>query len=166
MALHKDLTGGDLHEPKGQATAAANTVYVANGSGSGTHQKITTASLDLTEMESPNTVYLTAVIADVSTASFVIVPAPGNCTFVSATSVLGGAISGANSAVSFTRNDGSSFGTAMTVAFSGSAEGDVDTFTATLNTSITSPGYVKIATDGASTNAVPLYLILKFTRVI
>lgn len=166
MALHKNLTGSDLHEPKGQATAAANTVYVADGAGSGTHQKITTDSLDLTDMESPNTVYLTAVLSDVSTASFVLVPAPGNCTFVSATSVLGGTISGANSAVSFTRNDGSSFGTAMTVAYSGSAEGDVDTFTATLNTTVTSPGYVKVATDGASTGAVPLYLLLKFTRVL
>lgn len=32
---HKDLTGADLHEPKGAATAASGTVYVANGSGSG-----------------------------------------------------------------------------------------------------------------------------------
>lgn len=35
MAHHKDLTGTDLHEPKGIATASANTVYVATGSGSG-----------------------------------------------------------------------------------------------------------------------------------
>lgn len=32
---HKDLTGADLHEPKGVATAASGTVYVANGSGGG-----------------------------------------------------------------------------------------------------------------------------------
>lgn len=35
MALHKDLTGAELHEPKGADTAASNAVYVANGSGSG-----------------------------------------------------------------------------------------------------------------------------------
>lgn len=32
---HKDLTGADLHEPKGAALAASGTVYVANGAGSG-----------------------------------------------------------------------------------------------------------------------------------
>lgn len=35
MPQHKDLTGADLHEPKGAATALAGSVYVANGSGSG-----------------------------------------------------------------------------------------------------------------------------------
>ncbi len=33
---HASLTGSDLHEPKGAASAASGTVYVANGSGSGT----------------------------------------------------------------------------------------------------------------------------------
>lgn len=32
---HKDLTGADVHEPKGAASAASGTVYVSNGSGSG-----------------------------------------------------------------------------------------------------------------------------------
>lgn len=35
MALHKDLTGADLHEPKGVATADSGQVYVADGAGSG-----------------------------------------------------------------------------------------------------------------------------------
>lgn len=33
---HSTLTGAELHEPKGVDAAAANTIYVANGSGSGT----------------------------------------------------------------------------------------------------------------------------------
>lgn len=40
MPAHKNLTGSDLHEPKGAATAAAGTVYMANGSGSGSWQPI------------------------------------------------------------------------------------------------------------------------------
>lgn len=32
---HKDLTGVQLHEPKGAATAAAGSVYVSDGAGSG-----------------------------------------------------------------------------------------------------------------------------------
>src|SRR5512139_1550675 len=37
---HKNLTGTDLHEPKGVAAAAVDKVYVSNGAGSGTWQKI------------------------------------------------------------------------------------------------------------------------------
>ena len=37
---HKDLTDPELHEPKGIAGAIANTVYVADGSGTGTWSKI------------------------------------------------------------------------------------------------------------------------------
>lgn len=35
MPDHSTLTGAELHEPKGVSLASANTVYVANGSGSG-----------------------------------------------------------------------------------------------------------------------------------
>jgi hypothetical protein len=33
--LHKDLTGADLHEPKGVSTASTGQVYIADGAGSG-----------------------------------------------------------------------------------------------------------------------------------
>lgn len=33
--LHKNLTGSDLHEPKGIEIASSDQVYVANGTGSG-----------------------------------------------------------------------------------------------------------------------------------
>ncbi len=39
---HSALTGAELHEPKGAAAASANTVYVANGSGSGAWTSFTT----------------------------------------------------------------------------------------------------------------------------
>lgn len=37
---HASLTGANLHEPKGVASATANKVYVSDGSGSGTWQKL------------------------------------------------------------------------------------------------------------------------------
>lgn len=165
MALHKDLTGTDLHEPKGQAGAAANTVYVANGSGSGTHQKIALASLDLTSIQNPNTVYVAGFIDDVSTASFILIPAPEGCTFVSARLTLSTGITVADSNVSFTRNDGSSFGSAVVITQAGSTEGTGFNFTATLNQTITNPGYVKVATDGGSTTVARLHVLCKFTRI-
>ncbi len=42
MATHASLTGSNLHEPKGAASASANTVYVANGAGSGAWTSFTT----------------------------------------------------------------------------------------------------------------------------
>lgn len=165
MALHKDLTGADLHEPKGQASAAANTVYVANGAGSGTHQKIALASLDLTSVQNPNTVYVEGFLDDVSNPSFIIIPAPEGCTFVSAQMFLSAGITVANAIVSFTRNDGSSFGSSVTITQAGSTEGTPFSFTATLNQTITNPGYVKVTTDGGSTTTARLHILCKFTRI-
>ena len=45
---HSELPDNLLHEPKGAATAAAGTVYVANGSGSGSFKKLPTTSLNIT----------------------------------------------------------------------------------------------------------------------
>jgi hypothetical protein len=42
---HSDLTGANLHESKGVDGAASNTVYVANGSGTGTWKKAEAVSL-------------------------------------------------------------------------------------------------------------------------
>lgn len=42
---HASLTGASLHEPKGVASAAANTVYVADGAGSGAWEDISTSSV-------------------------------------------------------------------------------------------------------------------------
>jgi hypothetical protein len=44
---HKTITGTDLHEPKGVAAAAANKVYVANGSASGAWSILTTSTMAL-----------------------------------------------------------------------------------------------------------------------
>jgi hypothetical protein len=165
MALHKDLTGADLHEPKGTAAAAANNVYVADGAGSGTWKKLTLSTLDLTSVQSPNTYRLTGVINDVSTPSFILIPIPVNSTFVSARMVLSGAITVADSVVSFVRNDGSSFGATVNIVQAGSAEGTGFNFTATLNQTITGPGYVKVATDGASTTAQQLFVTVTLTVI-
>lgn len=164
MPLHKDLTGSDLHEPKGAAGAAANTLYVFDGSGSGSVQKITEDSLDLTSVESPNIYRLTGVIPDVSTASSILIPIPETSEFLSARVVLGAAITTADAVISFVRDDGSSFGSNVTVLQSGSAEGTGFDFSATLNQIVTGPGYIKVSTDGGSTGTVPLYVTVKLSR--
>lgn len=42
---HSSMTGADLHEPKGVSTAAAKTVYRANGAGSGSWVELDETSL-------------------------------------------------------------------------------------------------------------------------
>ena len=165
MALHKDLTGTDLHEPKGVATAAIDNVYVANGAGSGAWQKLDLATLDLTSIQSPNTYRLTGEMTDVSTAGFILIPVPVTSVLVSIRVVLKNAITVADSILTFTRNDGSSFGSNLTVVQAASAEGTGFTFTATLNTTITGPGYIKIASDGGSTTTCILYAVATLTAV-
>ena len=45
---HSELPDELLHEPKGASTAAAGTVYIADGAGKGSFQKLPTTSLDIT----------------------------------------------------------------------------------------------------------------------
>jgi hypothetical protein len=42
---HASLTGANLHEPKGVAAAAINKIYLSDGAGSGTWQKLPTQGL-------------------------------------------------------------------------------------------------------------------------
>jgi hypothetical protein len=42
---HSSLTGADLHEAKGTAAAASNTVFVADGAGSGAYAKVPAAAM-------------------------------------------------------------------------------------------------------------------------
>lgn len=48
---HASLTGADLHEPKGAASAASGTVYVANGSGSGSWTTLSALTGDVGKIE-------------------------------------------------------------------------------------------------------------------
>lgn len=160
MPVHADLTGADLHEPKGVATANANEVYVANGTGSGAWQKITSASLDTVSLKQR---FLTAVLPDVSTPSSVLISLPAAGKVVGISYVLGGAITVANSNISVTRGSGASLGAATLIPYSSSAEGDQFTFTPSGNNNFASPpSYIKIESDGGSTTAAPLYITVTF----
>lgn len=69
---HASLTGANLHEPKGADTATANKVYVSNGSGSGTWQKLSPPQLaGLTTNGAAN-----QVVAVDGAGNFILVGAP------------------------------------------------------------------------------------------
>jgi hypothetical protein len=181
MPEHKDITDPNLHEPKGVASATAGQVYVANGSGSGTWGKPTAANttvLDSSGYFTGNTVeevleeiyekhfYFYDRIPDVSSASFVLVPVPENMSIQMIRFVLGGAITSDDDTLTITRGvDNALLGT-QTITQSGSAEGSTFDFTPASNQLInsTTHKYIKIATDGASGSAVPLYFTVIATR--
>lgn len=146
---HSTLTDPELHEPKGVAAASANEVYVANGSASGSW-----APLELS---------FNIVIADISTAETVYIPIPYAGTITKVVSVLEGAIATADATITPKDASGSSMGT-LTVAFSGSAAGDVDTLTPASNNTVTADSFITVETDGASTNTVRLFVTVILQR--
>lgn len=64
---HNELPDELLHEPKGASTAAAGTVYIADGAGSGSFQKLPTTSLDIASVSiidiTPSTINATVSLS-------------------------------------------------------------------------------------------------------
>ena len=164
MALHRDLTGADLHEPKGADSAAANTVYIFNGSGSGSPQKIGVDSLNLAGMGNPNDFYLSTTLDDISSPGFTALAVSESCQIISIVGVLEGPITTADATVSFSRVGVGSLGAPIIIPFSGSAKGTFFIFTATNNRDLVPGQFIQITSDGASDGAQRLFLVAKFTR--
>lgn len=164
MTEHVDIADPNIHEPKGVAAATANTVYVADGAASGSWAKITSSNIDTTSIFNTNKFHIQLRITDISTASFVLVPLPVACTLTRVTTALEGAIATADATITLTNSTGPATIGTITVANSGSAEGDLDSLTPSSNNTFTASTYLKIATNGASTNTVGLNVFLEFTR--
>lgn len=162
MVAHSALTGSDLHEPKGVASASANQLYHASGAGSGTWKKLVAAAVDTTSIFNVNKAYLTVDIVDVSTAETIFVVVPFGGTLTNVYTVLQNAITIADATVTIQDHNGNSAGT-ITVAFTGSAAGDIDSLTPAVNNTFTAGQRVRIITDGASTTAARLVVTLVFT---
>ena len=135
---HSALTGSDLHEPKGVASATAGKVYISNGSGS-------CAWTSAGEI-------ITGYIEDVSTAEVVHVPMPFAGTVYKVITVLEGAISSADATVTVKNASAASMGT-LTIAQSGSAAGDVDTLSPSSNNTVSVNTFITVETNGNSHTA-------------
>lgn len=129
---HSALTGSDLHEPKGVSTAGNNTVYVANGAGSGswTAQKFV----------------MNGTLPDITTTSSVVyIPIPYDCTVKKfLLSVQGSAYSGTPEAR--LRNNGGTVVTGGDVSMpaSGVATGDVFSGTCTANNTFSAGDRIQV----------------------
>lgn len=146
---HSSLTSTDLHEPKGISSATANQVYVANGAGSGSWTSLP--------------MVLSATIADVSTAETIYIPIPYAGTVKRITTTLEGAITVADATITAKNSSALSMGT-ITVAYTGSAAGDVDSLDPASNNTATDNDYITIETDGGSTTAQRLFVTIYVER--
>lgn len=173
---HSAITDPDIHEPKGAAAASGDTVYVADGAGSGTWQKIADAQLNtavetgiLAQVETDilagdieileAEVFMHIVIPDISSADTLLVPIPENAEVIQAQFVLEGAITVADATVTLdTAADAEIISQA--IAFTGSGAGDSYVATPSGNATISGPSYLKLATDGGSTDAQRLFVTL------
>jgi len=104
-------------------------------------------------------------LSDISTASSFRFPVTKETSgeLIKVSTVLGGAIATADATITIS-NQANSIGT-ITVAYSGSAEGDIDSLSPSNTYRHLSEGdWIEIATDGASTNTINLGFILSIRR--
>jgi hypothetical protein len=154
MALHKDLTGDELHEPKGVASAAEGTVYVADGSGSGTWSPLSGDSFLL------NKYWMTGEIADItSPTDRVFLYIPVNSEMVDLAVVLNEPITTANDTLSIYVN-GVLFADTLTVVQAGSFTGQLQKRTFTTANSVAGGSVVEIRTAGTSDGGVRAFVSL------
>lgn len=146
---HKDLPNSELHEPKGASTASSSTVYVSDGAGSGSWST------------APYTYTLNVRLDDISTAGSAYVAVPVQGTIAKIYTVIDGAIATADASLTFDINGTPITGSGITVAFTGSAAGDVDSSTPSAANTPTAGQYITVTTDGASTNAVSCNVTLE-----
>ena len=115
-------------------------------------------------MRTLNDYFLHATIADISTGSSTFVPVPDGGKIIKIITALQGAITSANAGISFEIGGTAVTGGGITVAYSGSAVGDVDTAEPTAANDVAEGGTIEMITDGASTNAAVLYVTFVFRR--
>jgi len=163
MPEHVDIVDPEIHEPKGVAAASDNTVMQAS-SGASTWAKVGSSNINTSSIFNTNKYHIYTYLTDVSTADFILVPIPVSSTLTRVTTILHAAITTPDSTVTLTNSTGPATVGTITIAFTGSAEGDIDTLTPASNNTFAAGTYLKIATDGDSGGTAKLGIFLEFTR--
>ena len=149
---HNALTGSSLHEPKGVAAASANTVYSADGAGTGTWQKIAVANINTSSIKGTNKIYLTYTITDLNAAAsfYVVCPLAGVISKIY--SVIDSALATADNILTFEIANVAVTNGTITITNAASAAGDVDSCTPTAARTLTAGQAIEIVNDGGTTS--------------
>lgn len=162
MPTHASLTGADLHEPKGAASASANTLYIANGAGSGAWGKVTTTQIDTTSVFNVNKETFNTLFIDIGTAASQYVVMPFNCTVIAIYTVVNTSPTTTDTILTCYNQAGSSMGT-ITITAADPA-GTVDSLTPSSNNTFTAGQRMQIATDGGCANNPNAHIAILVTR--
>lgn len=160
---HSTLTTSQVHEPKhitSASTGDTGKVITPSSTSGGTSELRYLVESEITNKED----YIQCRLTDVSTASSVYVIAPFNGTIDKIYSVLQDAITGADSTITTSINGVTVTNGGWTVAYTGSAAGDVDSATPTALRTFTEGQVIRVQTDGGSTGTVALTITLVCTR--
>ena len=115
-------------------------------------------------MRTLNDYFITAEIEDISTASSTFVAIPDGGKVVKILTALQGAISGADAAITFEVGGTAMTNSAITVANSGSAAGDVDSSEPSAANRVEEGGAIEMITDGGSTGTAKLLVTFVIRR--
>jgi len=115
-------------------------------------------------MRTLNDYFITAEIEDISTASSTFVAIPDGGKVVKIITALQGAISGGDAAITFEIGGTAMTNSAITVANSGSAAGDVDSSTPTAANRVEEDGTIEMITNGGSTGTQKLLVTFVIRR--
>lgn len=162
MAEHSTLTGSELHENKGAASASNDTVATATA-GATVWKKLTTANLDSTSFFGTNQFVFQTRFADVSSPDSSLIVFPFACTVNKIVVTLSAAITVADSIVTSKNHSGGSMGT-ITVAYTGSAAKSVFSLSPVSNNVFGANEVFSIETDGGSTTTSALSISVLVTR--
>ena len=115
-------------------------------------------------MRTLNDYFLHAAIADVSSGTSTFVPVPDGGKIIKIITALQGAITSVNAGISFEIGGTAITGGGITVAYSGSAAGDVDTAVPTAANDVLEDGTIEMITNGASSGAKKLNVTFVIRR--
>ncbi len=149
MSVHANLTGADLHEPKGVASANSGEIYVADGATSGAW----TAEKYVLNVEHRDAANATSV--------YVVVPYAGTITKI--WTIIDGTF---DADTDLTPKIGTTTITAptLTITASGSALADIDSTVPTALNTVVAGDYIQIASDGAGTTVGDISITIEISR--
>lgn len=150
MAQHKNLTGANLHEPKGVDAAAIGTVYEADGAGSGSWVD------PLRNLNNENLLIVTKVFSDISTGGSIYIPVPLACAVTKITIVTDSTFTGTNTITAQIVPSESTTGAAVTgisIACTGANANTVNSGTSSSNNSLSATDTLRIISDGLGTGS-------------
>ena len=147
---HSTLTGANLHEPKAIAAASAATAYIANGSGSGTWQKIGATEINTSSIKNLNQIVLTLSFDYLATAHshFIVCPLAGTISKIY--SVIDKAVATTDTILTAKIAGTNVTNGAITIAHSGSAAGTVDVATPSGAKTVTAGQAIEISGNGGT----------------